>query len=138
MGAQLIGLRGWHNQAHLAASVVEGIVFNHKHHLDLLKTKLEVANQIYVTGGSVNSSVWSQIIADIFNCEILISNTQESGARGMAILAAVATGEYKNISHAIENMTAIERVVTPDASMHAFYQDRYAKYRAHALKLINC
>ena len=135
-GAQFIDLRGWHSAEHLAASVIEGVIFNHKHHLDMLATKLDMNDRLIATGGSIQSPVWAQLIADIFQREIGISDTEESGARGMAILSGVAVGIFESLDQAIKSTTRISRVVNPNVDRKDYFNQRYEKYRLHALELL--
>lgn len=136
VGAQFINLRGWHSSVHIAASVIEGIVFNHKHHLDMLRSKLDIDDLIIATGGSVQSPVWAQLIADIFQSDIAISDTDESGARGMAMLSGVAVGIFDSIEDAISTSTRISHIVKPNRELSKFFEKRYDLYREHAKSLI--
>ena len=135
-GAHLIGARGWHTRPELTASVLEGVVFNHKHHFDMLSEKLDTSKRIVATGGSMQSPVWAQLAADVFDREIEISNTQESGARGIAMLAGVATNTYATIEDAITKCVKIERTVKPNPERAKFFKDRYQQYRDEAKRII--
>ena len=136
-GASLIGTRGWHTKADIAASVIEGVVFNHKHHFDILSEKLDTSERLVATGGSMKSDVWAQLAADVFNLEIQIPDTQESGARGSAMLAGVATGIYSSISDAINKCVGIEKTIKPNKSRAEFLKNRYIQYRNEAKRVIN-
>lgn len=135
-GAHLIGARGWHTKEDIAASVIEGVVFNHKHHFDMLSEKIATNKRIIATGGSMQSQVWAQLVADIFNSEIEISDTEESGARGVAMLVGVAHGIYSSIEDAITEAVGTHEVVTPNPNRIEFFQSRYEKYRAEAKRVI--
>ena len=102
-GASLISARGWHTQSDINASVIEGIVFNHKHHFDMLSEKVDTSGRIIATGGSMQSDIWAQLVADVFNRDIEISDADESGARGLAILAGVSQGIYSSIEDGISH-----------------------------------
>jgi L-xylulokinase len=135
-GASFVGLKGWHTKYEVAASVMEGVVFNHKHHFDMLSEKLDTSKRIVATGGSMQSPVWAQLVADIFNREIELSDTQESGARGIALLAGVGVGTYKSIDDAISKSVRIKSVVKPSNKNKELYERRYKQYRAEAKRII--
>ncbi len=136
IGGQLIGMRGWHTQEDLVASVMEGIIFNHKHHADMLKEKLPTSNRIIATGGSVQSPIWTQLIADIFDSEIEISDTQESGAKGAAMLAGVGVEIFSNIQDAISKCVSNITVVKPRTDYVLFLANRYQRFRLEAMRAI--
>lgn len=135
-GAQLQGLRGWHSREHLLASIIEGIIFNHKHHLDILRSKVWISSRLIATGGSLQSRVWAQAIADIFDQEIQISDAQESGARGVAALAGFGSGYFSSIEDMTLKTTRIERVLLPNPERVQFFRERYDRYREAATKII--
>ena len=84
----------------------------------------------------MQSPVWAQLAADVFDREIEISNTQESGARGIAMLAGVATNTYASIEVAITKCVKIERTVKPNPERAKFFKDRYQQYRDEAKRII--
>ena len=102
----------------------------------MLSEKLDTSKRIVATGGSMQSSVWAQLAADVFDREIEISNTQESGARGIAMLAGVATNTYATIEDAITKCVKIERTVKPNPERAKFFKDRYQQYRDEAKRII--
>ena len=134
-GTNLDVISNWENKYEAAASVMEGVVFNHKHHFDMLSEKLDTSKRIVATGGSMQSPIWAQLVADIFNREIELSDTQESGARGIAILAGVSTGIYKSIEDAIKKCVGISSVVKPNQKRHQLFMDRYKQYRIEAKRI---
>lgn len=135
-GAQLQGLRGWHSREHLLASIIEGIIFNHKHHLDILRSRVWISSRLIATGGSLQSRVWAQAIADIFDQEIQISDAQESGARGVAALAGFGSGYFSSIEDIVSKTTRIEKILLPNPERVKFFRERYDRYREGATKII--
>ena len=136
-GASLIGARGWHTQSDINASVIEGIVFNHKHHFDMLSEKVDTSGRIIATGGSMQSDIWAQLVADVFNRDIEISDADESGARGLAILAGVSQGIYSSIEDGISQTVSTRIIFKPNPNHVPFFAQRYKKYREHAKNLTN-
>jgi L-xylulokinase len=134
-GASFVGIRGWHSKFDIAASVLEGIVFNHKHHFDILSEKLDTSKRIVATGGSMQSPVWSQLVADVFNREIELSDTQESGARGVALLAGVSIGKFNSVESAIKSAVRIKGTVKPNSERKMLFMNRYSQYRIESKRI---
>jgi L-xylulokinase len=128
-GASLIGARGWHTKADVVATVLEGIVFNHKHHMDMLSEKVSTSGRIIASGGSMRSQVWGQLVADIFDREIEISDADEAGARGIAMLAGVSQKIYTSIDDAISKCVSNSKIYRPNPDKTEFFKNRYVKYR---------
>lgn len=96
-----LGLRGWHERGHLLRAVLEGVVFNHRTHVDALKESFPVSEG-RLTGGAANSRRWAQMFADALGLEVVLTDSQESGAWGTAMCAAVGVGMHDSIAAAIE------------------------------------
>lgn len=87
-----LGLRGWHHRGHLLRALVEGVVLNHRWHVDALRSRLPVAGPARLTGGAARSALWSQMFADALRIPVVVADVEESAARGAALLAARAAG----------------------------------------------
>src|SRR5438045_7084566 len=85
--------------------------------------------QVRASGGGAKSRLWRQILADVFESEIVLTNITEGAAFGAALLAGVGTGIYKDVSDACtRTMHTTDRVeLGPDAHVYADY---YPIYRA--------
>lgn len=124
----LIGLSGYHTQAHVFRAVYEGVAFSHMTHVAaLLKTARPV--RVRLTGGAVNSALWTQIISDVLGLRLEIVQDTEMGAKGAAMAAGVGAGIYKDYADAVEKCVRPFDTVTPDPEQHALYEKKYAKYR---------
>ena len=56
--------------------------------------------QIRAGGGGAKSKLWRQLQADIFGQPVFTINAEQGPAFGVALLAAVGAGAYKNIQEA--------------------------------------
>ena len=79
--------------------------------------------QIRASGGGSRSPLWRQIQADVFGHKVVTINAEEGPAYGVALLAAVGAGAFKNIEEAC---AATIRVVseTPVQRKAATHYDR--------------
>lgn len=120
-----------HSQEDLLRSVYEGVVFSHMIQLEYLFKSRKGGRPaiIKITGGASKSEVWMQMFADAMGIPVELVKEEESGAKGAAMLAAVAVGVYSNISEAYENMKASSRILKPDISRYALYQKKYERFK---------
>ncbi len=124
-----IGMSSYHSRAHLIRSVYEGIAFSHRYHYERLRQCMDhEPNSIRLAGGVARSRVWTQIFADVMKCPIEVVNVRETGALGCAIAAAVAVGDYNTLEEALEGMSHLASVVTPNPTNYPIYDKKYALY----------
>lgn len=120
-----------HSQEDLLRAVYEGVVFSHMIQLEYLFKSRKGGKPavIKITGGASRSEVWMQMFADAMGIPVELVEEEESGAKGTAMLAAVAIGVYSNIAEAYENMKARSRILKPDTSRYALYQKKYERFK---------
>ena len=121
------GLRGWHTRGHVLRALLEGTVFNHKTHVDLLRDTFDVKH-IRLTGGGSSSEVWSQMFADALNETVEVTGAGETGALGAALCAGVGIGVYDSLDDATENVVRKFRIHEPDARNSKRLGEAYETY----------
>ena len=102
------GLSAIHTKFDMLRSVMEGVVFAQRQCLDIHREMGIEFNEIYATGGGAASSLWRQMIADIFDLPVVTIQNREGPALGAAILAGVGTGLYPSIPE------ACKRIIKPN------------------------
>ena len=119
------GLSHQHTKDHMARAVLEGISFNLRAVLELLEIEpVTSLNNIIASGGFAHSSLWCQILADIFNCEILIPESVESSCWGAALLGFHACGMLTDLSTS-KNLLKIGQRYTPNLANVKHYTQSY-------------
>jgi L-xylulokinase len=126
--AAFLGLRAWHGRPDLLRAVFEGVVFNHRMHLDAL-AELSTRQQIHLSGGASHSAVWAQMFADILNCEVAITDCNEHGALGAAMLAGIGVGLYADVAAATAACIRDRHRLSPDPTTHTGYAAGYRRYQ---------
>jgi L-xylulokinase len=121
------GLRGWHTRGHVLRALLEGTVFNHKTHVDLLRDTFDVKH-IRLTGGGSSSEIWSQMFADALNETVEVTGAREIGALGAALCAGVGIGVYDSLYDAIENVVRKFRIHEPGARNSKRLVEAYETY----------
>lgn len=123
-----LGMRGWHDRGHLLRAVLEGVVFNHRTHVDALRDSFAIGES-RLTGGAVRSRRWAQMFADALDLAVLITDSEESGALGTAMCAAVGTGMHDSLEEAAAASVRVTERLEPNAVSHEQLEAKYAHYR---------
>lgn len=123
---------GLDNNSHIgkmARAVMEGVTFSLKDCLAAIGEQGINFSEIRLCGGGSASRVWRQMTADIFGLPVRLACSQEAGALGVAILAAVAAGIYPDEITACDNMVISGSLILPDKERLKEYQKYYKIYR---------
>lgn len=124
-----VGLTVRHEFPHLTRAVLEGVAFGLRDMFELMKTSgLNRFSQVRVTGGGARSRLWRQILADVFETDLVTVNTTEGAAFGAALLAAVGGGAFPSVQAACDATIQISEVISPGAGQAA-YRSAYPIYR---------
>jgi xylulokinase len=126
-----VGLTLRHTQAHLTRAVVEGVTFGLADSLRLVRDLGIRIDEVRAVGGGARSAVWRQMLADVFQTEITLINSSEGGAFGVALLAGVGTGVWRDTRQACDATLKVTTRVEPtqDAAVRRRYAEAYARYR---------
>jgi xylulokinase len=123
------GLTLRHGKPHLIRAVLEGVAYGLRDSLELLRAQGVGVTQVRASGGGARSPLWRQILADVFEAEIVGTNVNEGAAYGAALLAGVGTGVYPDVpAAAAATIRPTDRIEPgPAARAYAAY---YPIYRA--------
>jgi xylulokinase len=124
-----IGLTVRHTKAHLTRAVLEGVSFGLRDALELMRDLGITATQVRASGGGARSPLWRQILADVFDAEIVTVNATEGAAYGAALLAGVGAGVYRDVPSACDALIQTTSRTTTSAARDV-YAERYPHYRA--------
>ena len=103
-----IGLTLAHTRAHMVRSILEGVTYSMRESLEIFRELGVPVRQIRASGGGSRSPLWRQIQADVFGQKVVTINSVEGPAYGVALLAAVGAGAFKNIQEACSATISIE------------------------------
>ena len=128
--AGFYGVAGWHTEGHLLRALFEGVMFEHRRHIEVLRRAgLDIRTAV-LSGGGSRSEHWPQIFADGLGLPITVPEARETGALGAAIGAGVAAGLFPDYEAAIGAMTRAKASYAPDPAMAAHYDRRYRAFLA--------
>ena len=124
-----VGLVLKHNRGHLVRAVMEGVTFSLRDSLEIIANQDIRISQIRATGGGAKSAFWRQMQADILGKKVVTMASDEGPAYGVALLAAVGAGEFKNIREAVSATIETSSEVSPVAKTRRFYNQAFPVYQ---------
>ncbi len=118
----------------IARASMEGATLGLRYGLDVLRKLGITPTEIRLVGGGAKSSLWRQMVADIFACPIACPESSEAGAMGAALQAMWCYLNQTEGKVALEELT--EKYIRldestraePEASTAARYDGIYQKY----------
>jgi len=128
MRAGFYGIAGWHGEGHLLRALFEGVAFEHRRHVDVLRAAGARFERAALSGGGARSAVWPQMFADVLGIPITVADCTETGALGAAIAAGVGVGAFPDLAAGVRAMTRRRHAFDPDPGMTAHYDGRYRTY----------
>jgi xylulokinase len=124
-----IGMHPRTGRSELARSVIEGATFAMNDAVTLIREMGVTIRQIRLSGGGARSAFWRQLQADVYGTPCATINTEEGPAYGVALLAAVGTGRFKNVREACNACIEVSRTLRPNPRMKRLYKALHAQYR---------
>ncbi len=131
-----VGLNLTHRRAHLSRAVMEGITFALRDSLAIIESLGVPVKEVRASGGGSRNPLWRQMQADVFSKKITTLKVEQGPAYGVALLAAVGDGAYRNIEQAckatieVATQTAIDRSAAKSYNaIFPIYQRLYASLR---------
>ncbi|KHT63367.1 sugar kinase [Photobacterium gaetbulicola] len=118
----MIGFDGRHTRGHMFRSLLEGIAYTLKNHMDkMTEEQGQPLTKLVISGGGANSDVFMQIFADVFGIPSTRNKMNGSVAIGCAINAGMAVGCFDSAQQAIERLVKSGDVYQPNLEAHKFY-----------------
>ncbi|MEW5814783.1 MAG: xylulokinase [Spirochaetota bacterium] len=116
-----IGINLGHKRADIMRSVLEGVSFNLAIIVDIFRKQVPI-HEITVIGGGAKGKIWREILADIYEADILKPNyLEEATSIGAAIIGGVGAGVFSTFD-VIDRFLKIESRQKPDS-------ERVSRYR---------
>ncbi|WP_442481580.1 xylulokinase [Aeoliella sp. SH292] len=124
-----VGLTLSHRRGHLVRAVLEGVTYSLRDCLEIVESLGVVTKQVRTTGGGAKSPFWRQLQADMFGKRVAAMASDEGPAMGVALLAAVGAGEYKDIVEATKHAVNTAEESKPSAAARKVYDRGLPIYR---------
>ena len=127
----MVGLNLSTSASDIYYALVEATAFGTKAIIDHFITNGVEIDRIIATGGvALKSSFVMQVMADVLNKEIAVSDSEQSCALGAAMFASVLAGVYPRVENA-QDIIASTTYTTykPRREMYDLYKKRYERYK---------
>lgn len=125
-----IGLTLRHGRPHLIRAVMEGVSMGLRDSLEILRSMGVPVTQVRASGGGARSPLWRQMLADMFNAQLVTVTTTEGAAYGAALLAGVGCGAFTSVEAACDAVVAIGDHTVPNPTNVMVYERLYGQYTA--------
>lgn len=125
----ILGLTFAATKTDLAKAILEGLTFELRVNLDILKESGVSIDELRAIGGGARSELWLQLKADITATRVVAPQVTEAAGLGAALLAGVGAGCFPSAAGAVQQLLKFRRRFEPDARRVALYNERYAIYR---------
>jgi xylulokinase len=123
-----IGLNMTNKRGDMTRAILEGVCFGLRDSLEILKDMKIPVKCARVSGGGAKSRLWRHILADIFNTDVEIINSEEGPAFGGAILASVGCGVFNSVDEACRSLIKVAEVIKPQGENVQKYNRVYKVY----------
>ena len=125
----IAGLTFATTQAEIAKAILEGLTFELRGNLELLREAGVKLNELHAVGGGARSEAWLQLKADICHMRLRVPRVTEAACLGAAILPAVAAGDYPDVRSAVNDAVNIDHHLAPKPESSERYNRQYESYK---------
>ncbi|MGL4789830.1 MAG: FGGY-family carbohydrate kinase, partial [Anaerotignaceae bacterium] len=123
------GLSASHKKGDIIRSLLEGVTYSQRSCYDVLKEMGITSTDMMICGGGARSEFWRQMLADLLGCTVKTANVSLEGpALGVAILAGVGSGVYKDLETACDTIIKADTAIIPDSINSKKYNKFYNLY----------
>ncbi len=123
------GLALGHSRHHLIRAILEGVSYEIRTNIEVMRELGLPSQQVRVTGGAARSATWMQIQADVLRTPVIRPKMEEATAIGAAILAFKGVNVFKSVADAAEEMVQTLEPLEPRAETLEVYQSGYATFK---------
>ena len=124
----LHGIQLIHGKKHFIRAAMEGVIYNLFSVYEAIMQINSSARLIVANGGYVNSDIWLQIQADIFNKEIAVAGVGEAAAFGAAFTAMAGIGAISSLKQELPGMRPL-KIIKPINENVDIYKTAYLKFK---------
>ena len=111
-----------------ARALMEGVAFSLRDCYRTLEEMKLPVKRIFLIGGGARSRLWSEIVANVFNCTVAVP-TPGDASFGACLLAGTGIGIFADVKDAVAKCLHIDRTIAPDPAAAAKYDHLFTCYR---------
>ena len=111
-----------------ARALMEGVAFSLRDCYRTLEEMKLPVKRIFLIGGGARSKLWSEIVANVFNCTVAVPEPGDASF-GACLLAGTGVGAFSDVKEAVAKCLHINRTLNPDPAAAAAYDHLFTCYR---------
>ncbi len=127
--ACFIGLTLAHTRGHMVRAIMEGVSYAMRDSLAIIQELGVPVRQIRASGGGSKSPLWRQIQADVFGQKVVTINAEEGPAYGVALLAAVGAGAFKDVEEACQATIRVVKQTAPNRKARSYHDAAFPLFQ---------
>jgi xylulokinase len=109
-------------------ALMEGVAFSLRDCYRTLEEMKLPVKRIFLIGGGARSRIWSEIVANVFNCTVAVP-TPGDASFGACLLAGTGIGLFCDVKDAVAKCLHVDRTISPDPKVAAEYAHLFETYR---------
>lgn len=109
-------------------ALMEGVAFSLRDCYRTLEEMKLPVKRIFLIGGGARSRIWSEIVANVFNCTVAVP-TPGDASFGACLLAGTGIGLFADVKDAVAKCLHVDRTISPDPDAAAEYARLFETYR---------
>jgi xylulokinase len=127
--AAILGMTFVTTQAEIAKAILEGLTYELRTNLELLRDAGIRLDELHAVGGGARSKMWLQMKADICQIRLRLPQITEAACLGAAILAAVGARIRPDIASCVAHAVRFDGTIVPEQEWACRYDRRYRLYK---------
>lgn len=127
--ASFIGMTMDTTRSDMTQAVLEGVAFAIRDSFEVAKSLGIKVDRTKICGGGAKSPLWRKIIANVLNVKVDILEKEEGPSLGAAMLAAVGTKRFEDVSEAVDTIVKVVDTIEPDKAIAQRYEYKYNQFK---------
>jgi xylulokinase len=124
-----VGLTLKHTRGHMVRALLEGVTYALRDCLAIIEEQGVAVKQVRASGGGAKSPFWRQLQANVLGKTVVQMAADEGPAYGVALLAAVGAGEFKDVVEACDATVKTTRETKTNAKVKPRYDAAFPVYQ---------
>lgn len=125
----VFGLSLYHTKSHLVRAMLEGVAYALYDSFQIFRDSgIKINYPLVMNEGGAKSKLWRRIITDVLNIPTVFVKNRVGAPYGDAVLAAVATGYFKDYSITKEKAEYVD-LMEPIQENHEIYMKYFEIYK---------
>ncbi len=116
----------------MVRAIMEGVTYSLRDCLAIIEEQNVAVKQIRASGGGAAAQFWRQMQADVLGKTVVSMAADEGPAYGVALLAAVGAGEFKDIAEACDATVKTKGQTKPVPAAASILRERISSLSSNS------